>query len=56
MSEQNHDAGSTQMFRAFVENAEPERSGLRASHLALIGAVVLALVVVGALAWVSLGG
>ncbi|PRH76202.1 hypothetical protein C6N75_26905 [Streptomyces solincola] len=58
--EGNYDpAGSTQMFRAFVDDGAPRRrqepparSGPR---VGLIAGVVLALVVVAAVAWLALG-
>jgi hypothetical protein len=58
--EGNHDpAGSTQMFRAFVDEGEPQRrqqpaasSGPRAG---VIAAVVVVIVALGAVAWLALG-
>ncbi|OEJ95512.1 hypothetical protein [Streptomyces thermolilacinus] len=59
--EGNYDpAGSTQMFRAFVDEGAPQRqqqavvqsSGPR---VGLIAGIVLAVVVVAAVAWLALG-
>ncbi|MFC8227678.1 hypothetical protein [Streptomyces sp. NPDC057287] len=59
--EGSHDpAGSTQMFRAFVDDGEPQRrqqpapasSGSRTGVIAVVVAVV---VVLGAVAWLALG-
>ncbi|MDX2920686.1 MULTISPECIES: hypothetical protein [Streptomyces] len=59
--EGNHDpAGSTQMFRAFVDEGEPQRrqqpaatsSGPKAG---VIAAVIAVVVVLGAVAWLALG-
>lgn len=44
---------STQMFQAFVDRHEPEESG--APWGALVGAAVVALVIVAVLAWLVLG-
>jgi hypothetical protein len=57
MSEQEKDStGSTQMFQAFVERDDPERSGSRTTHVVLLAAVVAGLAVVAVLAWTTLGG
>ncbi|WP_328904861.1 hypothetical protein OG230_18615 [Streptomyces sp. NBC_00234] len=56
----NDPAGSTQMFRAFVDEGEPQRrqqpaatsSGPKAG---MIAAVVAVIVVLGAVAWLALG-
>ncbi|GAA3011322.1 hypothetical protein [Streptomyces fulvorobeus] len=53
-------AGSTQMFRAFVDEGEPQRrqrpaatsSGPRAG---VIAAVVAVVIILGAVAWLALG-
>ncbi|MFG2599520.1 hypothetical protein [Streptomyces sp. NPDC048462] len=53
-------AGNTQMFRAFVDEGEPQRrqqpapvsSGPRTG---LIAAVVAVIIVLGAVAWLALG-
>lgn len=46
-------SGSTQMFQAFVDRPEPES---KPSNLPLIlGAVVVALVGIGVIAWIALG-
>lgn len=58
--EGNHDpAGSTQMFRAFVDEGEPQRrqqpaasSGPKAG---VIAAVVVVVVALAAVAWLALG-
>ncbi|MCM2580162.1 hypothetical protein [Streptomyces meridianus] len=55
---QHDQAGSTQMFRAFVDESESfgapaERSGSRAGLV--IGIVVAAAAVVAAVAWVAMG-
>jgi hypothetical protein len=56
MSEQEKDStGSTQMFQAFVERDEPERSGPRTPNVALLAAVVAGLAVAAVLAWTTLG-
>ena len=47
---------STQMFQAFVDRPEePESSGSRWTGAALAGAALAGLVVVLALAWLTLG-
>jgi hypothetical protein len=59
--EGNYDpAGSTQMFRAFVDEAAPQ--GRRAADVApassrvgLIAGVIAAIVILGAVAWLALG-
>ncbi|MFD4758246.1 hypothetical protein ACFWOJ_04940 [Streptomyces sp. NPDC058439] len=55
----NDPAGSTQMFRAFVDEGEPQRrqqpaasSGPRTGVIAVVVAVV---VVLGAVAWLAFG-
>lgn len=63
--EQNHDpAGSTQMFRAFVDEAASAPSGRRqaaaapepaGSRTGLIVGIVVALVVVAVAAYIALG-
>jgi hypothetical protein len=56
MSEQEKDStGSTQMFQAFVERDEPERSRSRTPNVALLAAVVAGLAVAAVLAWTTLG-
>ena len=54
---QHDSAGSTQMFRAFVDEGEPlgastERSG---SRKGLVIGIVVALAVVAAVAWLAIG-
>jgi hypothetical protein len=56
----NHDpAGSTQMFRAFVDEAAPQgRRQQQASsgpRVGLIVGVIAAVVIVAAVAWLALG-
>ncbi|MEV3931033.1 MULTISPECIES: hypothetical protein [unclassified Streptomyces] len=59
--EGTHDpAGSTQMFRAFVDEGEPQRRQQPApapsgSKTGVIVAVVAVIVVLGAVAWLALG-
>ncbi|MFE5240615.1 MULTISPECIES: hypothetical protein [unclassified Streptomyces] len=59
--EGTHDpAGSTQMFRAFVDEGEPQRGPQPAatssgSKTGVIVAVVAVIVVLGAVAWLALG-
>ncbi|MFD7863441.1 hypothetical protein [Streptomyces sp. NPDC057682] len=60
--EGNYDpAGSTQMFRAFVDEGEPQRRQQTAaapasgSRTGLIAAVIGVIVVLGAVAWLALG-
>ncbi|MBV7669936.1 hypothetical protein STHAL_10635 [Streptomyces halstedii] len=59
--EGTHDpAGSTQMFRAFVDEGEPQRRQETAAapsgpKTGLIVAVVAVIVVLGAVAWLALG-
>lgn len=59
--EGSHDpAGSTQMFRAFVDEAEPQRREQPAAQSSgpktgVIVAVVAVIVVLGAVAWLALG-
>jgi hypothetical protein len=53
-------AGSTQMFRAFVDEGEPQRRPQPAatssgSKTGVIVAVVAVIVVLGAVAWLALG-
>lgn len=53
-------AGSTQMFRAFVDEGEPQRRAqLTATssgpRVGVIAAVVAVVVVLGAVAWLALG-
>ncbi|MFB7735139.1 hypothetical protein ACFC08_12275 [Streptomyces sp. NPDC056112] len=54
----NYDpAGSTQMFRAFVDDAPPQSAQQQASsgpRVGLIVAVVVAVAVVAAVAWLAL--
>ncbi|MFD6420051.1 hypothetical protein [Streptomyces sp. NPDC060194] len=58
---QQHDpAGSTQMFRAFVDDAPASGGRAQATrssgpNVGLIVGVVLAIVVVAAVAWLALG-
>ncbi|MER6627952.1 hypothetical protein ABT301_06905 [Streptomyces sp. NPDC000987] len=53
----NHDpAGSTQMFRAFVDEAPPARQQAAASsgpRVGLIVGIVVAVAVVAAVAWLA---
>ncbi|MER6995241.1 hypothetical protein [Streptomyces sp. NPDC000410] len=60
--EGNYDpAGSTQMFRAFVDEGAPQRGGRAAapaqsgSRAGLIVGVVAAIAILGAVAWLALG-
>ncbi|MFJ8863202.1 hypothetical protein ACIRD8_32840 [Streptomyces sp. NPDC102451] len=59
--EGTHDpAGSTQMFRAFVDEGEPQRRQQPAatsssSKTGVIVAVVAVIIVLGAVAWLALG-
>ncbi|MFD4031341.1 hypothetical protein ACFWVP_12675 [Streptomyces sp. NPDC058637] len=59
--EGTHDpAGSTQMFRAFVDDGEPQRRQQSAAtssgpKTGVIVAVVAVIVVLGAVAWLALG-
>ncbi|WP_406252679.1 hypothetical protein OH786_16760 [Streptomyces atratus] len=58
--EGNHDpAGSTQMFRAFVDEGEPQRRQQPAASsgpkVGVIAAVVVAVVALAAVAWLALG-
>ncbi|MCX4846600.1 hypothetical protein [Streptomyces sp. NBC_00893] len=58
--EGNHDpAGSTQMFRAFVDEGEPQRRQQPAAssgpRVGVIAAVVVVIVALGAIAWLALG-
>ncbi|NED87182.1 hypothetical protein G3I76_44755 [Streptomyces sp. SID11233] len=53
-------AGNTQMFRAFVDEGEPQRRQQPAAvssgpRTGLIVAVVAVIVVLGAVAWLALG-
>lgn len=54
-------AGSTQMFRAFVDEAAPQGrqattpSAQSGSRIGLILGVVAAVVILGAVAWLALG-
>ncbi|WP_299529394.1 hypothetical protein [uncultured Streptomyces sp.] len=54
-------AGSTQMFRAFVDEGEPQRRQQPAAaassgpRTGLIAAVVAVVVILGAVAWLALG-
>ncbi|KAF4408762.1 MULTISPECIES: hypothetical protein [Streptomyces] len=54
----NHDpAGSTQMFRAFVDEGGPQRQAAPAAsrpRTGLIAGVVVAVVVVAAVVWLAL--
>ncbi|MEU3981451.1 hypothetical protein AB0F77_15290 [Streptomyces sp. NPDC026672] len=54
----NHDpAGSTQMFRAFVDDAPPaqqQAAAQRGPRIGLILGVVVAVVVVAAVAWLAM--
>ncbi|MCK8676419.1 MULTISPECIES: hypothetical protein [Streptomyces] len=57
--EGQHDpAGSTQMFRAFVDEGTPQRRPQAAApagpRVGLIAGVVLAVIVVAAVAWLAL--
>lgn len=47
---------NTQMFQAFVDRPETERSRPRWIRAALVGAALAGLVIVVALAWLVLGG
>jgi hypothetical protein len=47
---------STQMFQAFFDRAEAEESGPRRMWVAPVGAAVVGLVTVFALAWLVVGG
>lgn len=52
-------AGSTQMFRAFVDEGEPQRRAQPAAtssgpRVGVIAAVVAVVVVLGAVAWLAL--
>lgn len=55
----NDPAGSTQMFRAFVDEGEPQRRQQPAAsagpRTGVIAAVVAVIVVLGAVAWLALG-
>jgi hypothetical protein len=56
----NHDpAGSTQMFRAFVDEGEPQRQAAPAASAGprpgLIVAVIAVVAIIGAVAWLALG-
>ncbi|MFD0343793.1 hypothetical protein ACFVH0_34825 [Streptomyces sp. NPDC127117] len=58
--EGNHDpAGSTQMFRAFVDEGEPQRRQQPAAssgpRVGVIVAVVVVIVALAAVAWLALG-
>ncbi|AEN11288.1 MULTISPECIES: hypothetical protein [unclassified Streptomyces] len=59
--EGTHDpAGSTQMFRAFVDEGEPQRRQQTAAapsgpKTGVIVAVVAVVVILGAVAWLALG-
>ncbi|MER5629270.1 hypothetical protein [Streptomyces nitrosporeus] len=59
--EGSHDpAGSTQMFRAFVDDGEPQRRQQTAAassgpKAGVIVAIVAVIVVLGAVAWLALG-
>lgn len=46
---------NTQMFQAFVDRHEPEDSRPTRSPAVLIGAVVIALIIVVVLAWLVFG-
>lgn len=62
-SEGNYDpAGSTQMFRAFVDEGAPQGGGRQAAtpqssgpRVGLIVGVIAAIVVLAAVAWLALG-
>ena len=55
----NDPAGSTQMFRAFVDEGEPQRRQQPAAssgpRTGVIVAVVAVVVILGAIAWLALG-
>ncbi|GGU26930.1 hypothetical protein [Streptomyces lavendofoliae] len=56
----NYDpAGSTQMFRAFVDEGTPRRpqqvAARSGSRVGLIAGVVAAVVIIAAVAWLALG-
>ncbi|MGW6459607.1 hypothetical protein ACWF94_27395 [Streptomyces sp. NPDC055078] len=60
--EGNHDpAGSTQMFRAYVDEGAPQGSRRQAAparsgpKVGLIAGVVAAVAILGAVAWLALG-
>ncbi|MGW2472375.1 hypothetical protein [Streptomyces sp. NPDC001665] len=59
--EGSHDpAGSTQMFRAFVDEGEPRRAQQPAAassgpRTGLIAGIVAVVIVLGAVAWLALG-
>lgn len=46
---------NTQMFQAFVDRHEPEESAPRRSSALLVGAALVALVIVAVIAWLVLG-
>ncbi|WP_405700202.1 hypothetical protein OG209_19830 [Streptomyces sp. NBC_01383] len=53
-------AGNTQMFRAFVDEGEPQRRQQPAAvssgpRTGLIAAIVAVIIVLGAVAWLALG-
>jgi hypothetical protein len=48
-------AANTQMFQAFVDRGEAEASRPRRMRAALVGAVLVGLAIVLALAWLVLG-
>ncbi|MFJ3090632.1 MULTISPECIES: hypothetical protein [unclassified Streptomyces] len=53
-------AGSTQMFRAFVDEGEPQRAQQPAAvssgpRTGLIAGIIAVVVVLGAVAWLALG-
>jgi hypothetical protein len=52
-------AGSTQMFRAFVDEGTPQRPAAQqapgGSRVGLVVGVIVAVVVVAAVAWLALG-
>lgn len=54
----NDPAGSTQMFRAFVDEGAPARQSAATSsgpRIGLIAGVVAVVVIVAAVAWLALG-
>lgn len=47
---------NTQMFQAFVDRAEPEKTGLRWTRVVLAGAGLIALVIVAIIVLIALAG
>jgi hypothetical protein len=47
---------NTQMFQAFVDRAEPEKTGLRWTRLVLAGAGLVALVILAVIVLFALAG